>query len=82
MRLVEEERRTEAPPQPVNIILFAVSMLEVFGGISLILDLYSDILVTVVIYYASLDCPPEEVNDYVFALIICFVSLAATFMAT
>lgn len=52
------------------------------AGFAQISDLYSDLVVTYLVYYLSLAATgtPSE-DDYQIALIICFLSLASTFMA-
>lgn len=81
-KLVQQEKNAKILPKADFVAFFAAAV-EVFSGYSQFLDLYSDILVTYVIYWASMEASHEAAeNDYMLALVICFVSLASTFMAT
>lgn len=82
VKLIQQERNTKVLPK-ADFVAFTVATVEVFSGYSQFLDLYSDVWVTYVIYWASMEAQHEAAeNDYMLALIVCFVSLASTFMAT
>lgn len=54
----------------------------VLTGLAQIFDLYSDIAMTYVIYWASQkNEDPSAAGDYQVAIAICFISIVATFMA-
>ena len=57
------------------------AMVDVYKGISQLLDLYTDIAVLATMYYLSMQ--PENrkyVADYQTALVVSFVSIAAVFL--
>ena len=58
------------------------AILSIHGGYTQLFDLYTDIAVLTTIYRFSRDKKYEKYKyDYLIALIICFASIASTFLA-
>lgn len=81
-KLVQIEQKL-TPTKPSDIFQVLIAASEVLAGKSQILDFYADVIMLYVIYLASQRNDKEEFeNDYQIAIAVCFISLAATFMAS
>jgi len=76
---MEELEQTKAK---TDVATIGMTLLTVFSGYSLLIDLYTDIFVTWLVYEAQKKHSKESRADYTIALIVCFTSLASTFMIT
>lgn len=71
------------PTKSADVFAFIVSAMTVLSGLAQLFDFYSDILVLIVVYVAGFKSSHQDaILDYQIALFVCFLSLAATFMAT
>lgn len=72
----------EQSEEKTDCFKFLMTLLTVFSGYSMLMDLFSDIFVTWLVYEAQKTNAKESRGDYTIALIVCFTSLASTFMIT